>query len=41
MVKKYKQRTKSSRAKLVRSLANTTKGGKGPIKKRAAYRKRV
>ena len=34
-------KTKSVRARIVRSMAKSTKGGKGPISKRRAYKTRV
>ena len=38
--KPYSQR-KQTRAKITRSLSKTTKGGKGRIKRRTSYKKRV
>lgn len=41
MVRRYKQRTKSSRARISRALANNTKGGSGKIKSRPGYKTHV
>jgi len=40
MVKRYSNK-KSVRGRIATSLAKTTKGGKGRIKKRASYKKKV
>lgn len=40
MAKKYSNR-KQNRARIARSLAKTTKGGKGRISKRSGYKKHV
>ena len=41
MVRKYRQKRRTSRARLVRSMAKSTKGGRGRIAKRRAYKTRV
>ena len=40
MKKKYSSR-KSTRGRIATSLAHTTKGGKGRIKSRSSYKRRV
>ena len=41
MAKKPYSKSKASRGRIATSLAKTTPGGKGRIKKRASYKKRV
>lgn len=38
---RYKQKSRKVRARLVRSMAKSTKRGKGKISKRKAYKKYV